>query len=93
MVVFWMWFYFNSCCLCCYVCIGIILFGVWYLIINVVVLLILLSVLVDLDQYYFLSFELGGDFEFMDDVNMCIVIVIFFFMILICVMVIYGVYK
>lgn len=52
--------------------------SVWYLILNAVVLLILLSALADPDHYHFSSSELGGDFEFMDDANMCIAIAILF---------------
>ncbi|XP_044599871.1 lysosomal-associated transmembrane protein 4B isoform X1 [Equus asinus] len=62
-------------------------------IINAVVLLILLSALADPDQYHFSSSELGGDFEFMDDANMCIAIAISLLMILICAMATYGAYK
>ena len=58
-----------------------------------VVLLILLSALADPDHYHFSSSELGGDFEFMDDANMCIAIVISVLMILICAMATYGAYK
>lgn len=57
------------------------------------VLLILLSALADPDQYHFSSSELGGDFEFMDDANMCIAIAISLLMILICAMATYGAYK
>ena len=57
------------------------------------VLLILLSALADPDHYHFSSSELGGDFEFMDDANMCIAIVISVLMILICAMATYGAYK
>ncbi|XP_025850528.1 lysosomal-associated transmembrane protein 4B isoform X2 [Vulpes vulpes] len=89
----WTRFYSNSCCLCCHVRTGTILLGVWYLIINAVVLLILLSALADPDQYHFSSSELGGDFEFMDDANMCIAIAISLLMILICAMATYGAYK
>nr|XP_008981528.1 lysosomal-associated transmembrane protein 4B-like [Callithrix jacchus] len=72
MVAPWTQFYSNSCCLCCHVRTDTILLGVWYLIINPVVLLILLSALADPDQYHFSSSELGSDFEFMDDSNTCI---------------------
>ena len=58
-----------------------------------VVLLILLNTLADPDHYHFSSSELGGDFEFMDDANMCIAIVISVLMILICAMATYGAYK
>ncbi|KAJ1058522.1 hypothetical protein K5549_008642 [Capra hircus] len=70
-----------------------ILLGVWYLILNAVVLLILLSALADPDYHHFSSSDLGGDFEFMDDANMCIAIVISVLMILICAMVTYRAYK
>uniref|UniRef100_A0A2K5NDY8 Lysosomal-associated transmembrane protein 4B n=1 Tax=Cercocebus atys TaxID=9531 RepID=A0A2K5NDY8_CERAT len=76
-------FYSNSCCLCRHVGAGTIQLGVWYLIINAVVLLILLS-------YHFSSSELGGDF---DDANMCIAIVIYLLMILICTMANYEAYR
>ena len=62
-------------------------------ILNAVVLLILLSALADPDHYHFSSSELGGDFEFMDDANMCIAIAISVLMILICAMATYGAYK
>lgn len=93
MVAPWTRFYSNSCCLCCHVRTGTILLGVWYLILNAVVLLILLSALADPDHYHFSSSELGGDFEFMDDANMCIAIAISVLMILICAMATYGAYK
>uniref|UniRef100_A0A4W2HPI3 Lysosomal-associated transmembrane protein 4B n=1 Tax=Bos indicus x Bos taurus TaxID=30522 RepID=A0A4W2HPI3_BOBOX len=70
-----------------------ILLGVWYLIVNAVVLLILLNTLADPYHYHFSRSELRGDFEFMDDANMCIAIVISFLMILICAMATYGAYK
>uniref|UniRef100_A0A452G7L2 Lysosomal-associated transmembrane protein 4B n=1 Tax=Capra hircus TaxID=9925 RepID=A0A452G7L2_CAPHI len=93
MVAPWTRFYSNSCCLCCHVRTGTILLGGWYLILNAVVLLILLSALADPDHYHFSSSELGGDFEFMDDANMCIAIAISVLMILICAMATYGAYK
>uniref|UniRef100_A0A674HWV8 Lysosomal protein transmembrane 4 beta n=1 Tax=Terrapene triunguis TaxID=2587831 RepID=A0A674HWV8_9SAUR len=89
----WARFYSNSCCLCCHVRTGTIILGVWYLIINSVVLLILLSALTDPDQYHLPSAELGGEFEFMDDANMCIATAISLLMILICAMATYGAYK
>ncbi|XP_052502050.1 lysosomal-associated transmembrane protein 4B-like [Budorcas taxicolor] len=69
------------------------LLGVWYLILNAAVLLILLSALTDPDYHHFSSSDLGGDFEFMDDADMCIAIVISVLMILICAMVTYRAYK
>uniref|UniRef100_A0A8C9F866 Lysosomal-associated transmembrane protein 4B n=1 Tax=Pavo cristatus TaxID=9049 RepID=A0A8C9F866_PAVCR len=89
----WARFYSNSCCLCCHVRTGTIILGVWYLIINSVVLLILLSALTDPDKYHLTSAELGGEFEFMDDANMCIATAISLLMILICAMATYGAYK
>ncbi|XP_040095265.1 lysosomal-associated transmembrane protein 4B-like [Oryx dammah] len=73
--------------------VGCVLLGVWYLILNAAVLLILLGTLADPDYHHFSSSELGGDFEFMDDANMCIAIVISVLMILICAMVTYRAYK
>uniref|UniRef100_A0A8C6GRX3 Lysosomal-associated transmembrane protein 4B n=1 Tax=Mus spicilegus TaxID=10103 RepID=A0A8C6GRX3_MUSSI len=93
MVAPWTRFYSHSCCLCCHVHTGTILLSVWYLIINAVVLLILLSALADPDQYHFSGSELGGEFEVMDDANMCIAIAISLLMILICAMANYGAYK
>ncbi|KAI4544286.1 hypothetical protein MG293_004552 [Ovis ammon polii] len=61
MVAPWTRFYSKSCCLCCPVRTGTILLGVWYLILNAVVLLILLSALADPDHYHFSSSELGDD--------------------------------
>uniref|UniRef100_A0A2I2YED4 Lysosomal-associated transmembrane protein 4B n=1 Tax=Gorilla gorilla gorilla TaxID=9595 RepID=A0A2I2YED4_GORGO len=82
-----------SCCLCLHVHTSTILLGVWYLIINAAVLLILLSALADPDQYHFSSSELGGDFEFMDDANTCIAIAISLLMILICATANYEAYS
>uniref|UniRef100_A0ACB8FEH5 Lysosomal-associated transmembrane protein 4B n=1 Tax=Sphaerodactylus townsendi TaxID=933632 RepID=A0ACB8FEH5_9SAUR len=62
-------------------------------IINSVVLLIVLSALTDPGQYHLTTTELGGDFEFMDDANMCIATAISLLMILICAMATYGAYK
>uniref|UniRef100_A0A8C5LIE2 Lysosomal-associated transmembrane protein 4B n=1 Tax=Jaculus jaculus TaxID=51337 RepID=A0A8C5LIE2_JACJA len=93
MVAPWTRFYSNSCCLCCHVRTGTILLGVWYLVINAVFLLILLSTLADPNQYPFSSSELRRDSEFMDDANMCIAIAISLLMILICAMATYGAYK
>ncbi|XP_074056566.1 lysosomal-associated transmembrane protein 4B [Macrotis lagotis] len=89
----WTRFYSNSCCLCCHVRTGTILLGIWYLIINAVVLLILLSTMADPDRYHLTNSELGADFEFMDDANLCIATAISFLMILICAMATYGAYK
>ncbi|KAM4862035.1 LOW QUALITY PROTEIN: lysosomal-associated transmembrane protein 4B-like [Thomomys bottae] len=93
MVAPWTRFYSNSRCLCCHDRIGTTLLGVWNLIINAVVLLILLSALADPYQSPFSGSELGGDLEFMDDANMCIAIAISVLMILICAMATYGAYK
>ncbi|TKC49607.1 hypothetical protein EI555_016539, partial [Monodon monoceros] len=45
------------------------------------------------DQYHFSSFELGGDFEFMDVASMCTAIAISLLMILICAVATYGGYR
>ncbi|KAL0961701.1 hypothetical protein UPYG_G00330580 [Umbra pygmaea] len=68
--------------------------GIWYMLINAVVLLILLSALNDPVQYrYHLNnAELGSD-EVMDDANMCIATAVSLLMILICGMATYGAYK
>nr|XP_014346936.1 PREDICTED: lysosomal-associated transmembrane protein 4B [Latimeria chalumnae] len=63
----WDHWYSSSCCLCCHVRTGTIILGVWYMIINTVVLLILLTALSDPDQYHLPSAELGNEFDFMDD--------------------------
>ncbi|KAJ1193236.1 hypothetical protein NDU88_002540 [Pleurodeles waltl] len=62
-------------------------------IINSVVLLILLSALIDPDQYHLPTTELSNDFDFMDDANVCIATAISLLMILICAMATYGAYK
>uniref|UniRef100_A0A8C5PFC8 Lysosomal-associated transmembrane protein 4B n=1 Tax=Leptobrachium leishanense TaxID=445787 RepID=A0A8C5PFC8_9ANUR len=89
----WARFYSNSCCLCCHVRTGTIILGIWYLIINSVVLLILLSALADPDLYHLSNVELKNDLDFMDDANMCIATSISLLMILICAMATYGAYK
>ncbi|KAI4542999.1 hypothetical protein MG293_007125 [Ovis ammon polii] len=83
----------TSCCLCCQVLAGTILLGTQCLIFNAVVLLVLLSALADPDQCHFSSSELGGDFEFMDDANMCIAITISVLLVLICAMAVHGAYR
>jgi len=82
MVALRMWLYSNSCYLYCHVHISTILIVICYLIINALVLLILLSALANPDQDHFSSSELRGDFEFMDDANVCIGIAISVLMIL-----------
>ncbi|RXM28455.1 Lysosomal-associated transmembrane protein 4B [Acipenser ruthenus] len=89
----WDRWYSSSCCLCCHVRTGTIILGVWYMIINAVVLLILLSALSDPDQYHITTAELGNEFDFMDDANICIATAISLLMILICGMATYGAYK
>uniref|UniRef100_A0A8C2NNB8 Lysosomal-associated transmembrane protein 4B n=1 Tax=Capra hircus TaxID=9925 RepID=A0A8C2NNB8_CAPHI len=85
----------TSCCLCCHVLAGTILLGTQCLIFNclifnAVVLLVLLSALADPDQYHFSSSGLGGDFELMDDANMCIAIAISVLLVLIWAMAAHG---
>lgn len=89
----WARFYSNSCCLCCHVRTGTIILGVWNLILNSVVLLILLSALIDPEQYHLPSTELSNDLDFMDDANVCIATAISLLMVLICAMATYGAYK
>ncbi|KAM8847199.1 lysosomal-associated transmembrane protein 4B-like isoform 1-T1 [Synchiropus picturatus] len=83
----------SSCCLCCHVRTGTIILGVWYMLINAVVLLILLTALSDPDKYHLTSAELANDLDVMDDANMCIASAISLLMILICGMATYGAYK
>ncbi|KAL4617034.1 lysosomal-associated transmembrane protein 4B [Arapaima gigas] len=83
----------TSCCFCCHVRTGTIILGVWYMLINAVVLLILLTALNDPDQYHLTSTELANDLDLMDDANMCIATAISLLMILICGMATYGAYK
>ncbi|CAL8373297.1 unnamed protein product [Boreogadus saida] len=85
----------ETCCLCCHVRTGTIILGIWYMLINAVVLLILLSALNDPVQYryHLTSSELGTDIDVMDDANICIATAISLLMILICGMATYGAYK
>ncbi|KAK5614357.1 Lysosomal-associated transmembrane protein 4B [Crenichthys baileyi] len=85
--------YSTSCCLCCHVRTGTIILGVWYMLINAVVLLILLTALSDPEKYHLTSAELANDLDVMDDANMCIASAISLLMILICGMATYGAYK
>ncbi|XP_043921567.1 lysosomal-associated transmembrane protein 4B [Protopterus annectens] len=93
MIAPWDRWYSNSCCLCCHVRTGTIILGIWYMIINSVVLLILLSALNDPDQYWLPNSDVGNDFDFMDDANICIATAISLLMVLICGMATYGAYK
>ncbi|XP_041104688.1 lysosomal-associated transmembrane protein 4B [Polyodon spathula] len=93
MIFPWDRWYSSSCCLCCHVRTGTIILGIWYMIINAVVLLILLSALSDPYQYHITTAELGNEFDFMDDANICIAAAISLLMILICGMATYGAYK
>ncbi|XP_034029726.1 lysosomal-associated transmembrane protein 4B-like [Thalassophryne amazonica] len=83
----------TSCCLCCHVRTGTIILGVWYMLINAVVLFILLTALSDPEQYHLSRAELPNDLDIMDDANMCIASAVSLLMILICGMAAYGAYK
>ncbi|XP_078073133.1 lysosomal-associated transmembrane protein 4B [Mustelus asterias] len=85
--------YSNSCCLCCHVRTGTIILGVWSMLINGVVLLILLSALGDPERYHLPHTEHGSDFDFTDDANICVATAISLLMIMICGMATYGAYK
>uniref|UniRef100_A0A146ZYA8 Lysosomal-associated transmembrane protein 4B n=1 Tax=Fundulus heteroclitus TaxID=8078 RepID=A0A146ZYA8_FUNHE len=89
----WDRWYSTSCCLCFHVRTGTIILGVWYMLINAVVLLILLTALSDPEKYHLTSAELANDLDVMDDANMCIASAISLLMILICGMATYGAYK
>ncbi|KAK0131865.1 Lysosomal-associated transmembrane protein 4B [Merluccius polli] len=89
----WDSWYSSSCCLCCHVRTGTIILGVWYMLINAVVLIILFTALSDPEQYHLTSAELANDLDVMDDANMCIASAISVLMILICGMATYGAYK
>ncbi|XP_062897068.1 lysosomal-associated transmembrane protein 4B [Mobula hypostoma] len=84
--------YSTKCC-CCHVRTGTIILGVWYMLINGAVLLILLSALGDPDHYHLIHAELGTNFDFTDDASICIATAISLLMITICGMATYGAYK
>ncbi|XP_060680051.1 lysosomal-associated transmembrane protein 4B [Hemiscyllium ocellatum] len=85
--------YSSRCCFCCHVRTGTIILGTWYMLINGVVLLILLSALSDPERYYLTHTELGTDFDLTDDANICIATAVSLLMITICGMATYGAYK
>ncbi|XP_054548066.1 lysosomal-associated transmembrane protein 4B isoform X1 [Talpa occidentalis] len=83
----------KPCCLCRLAHTRTVLLGVWYLITNALVLLILLSTLADPDHYYFSGSALGGVFEFMNDAKMWITIAVSLLLFLVGTMATYGAYK
>ncbi|GCC29225.1 lysosomal-associated transmembrane protein 4B isoform X1 [Chiloscyllium punctatum] len=85
--------YSSRCCFCCHVRTGTIILGTWYMLINGVVLVILLSALSDPERYYLTHTELGTDFDLTDDANICIATAVSLLMITICGMATYGAYK
>ncbi|KAL2084045.1 hypothetical protein ACEWY4_019563 [Coilia grayii] len=89
----WDRLYTASCCLCCHVRTGTIILGIWYMLINAVVLLILLTALSDPEHYHITSAELANDLDVMDDSHMCIASAISLLMIMIAAMATYGAYK
>ncbi|XP_038833421.1 lysosomal-associated transmembrane protein 4B-like isoform X2 [Salvelinus namaycush] len=93
MISLWDRWHSTRCCLCCHVRTGTVILGVWYMLINAVVLLILVTALGDPDQYHLTSAELANDLDDMDDANMCIASAISLLMILISGMATYGAYK
>ncbi|XP_061675941.1 lysosomal-associated transmembrane protein 4B-like isoform X2 [Syngnathoides biaculeatus] len=89
----WDLWYSTNCCFCCHVRTGTIVLGIWYMLINIVVLLILLTALGDPQHYHLTSAELANDLDVMDDANMCIASAISLLMILVCGMATYGAYQ
>ncbi|XP_028836587.1 lysosomal-associated transmembrane protein 4B-like isoform X2 [Denticeps clupeoides] len=82
-----------GCCLCCHVRTGTIILGFWYMLINGVVLLILLTALCDPEHHHLTSAELANDLDVMDESHMCIATAISLLMIMISGMATYGAYK
>ncbi|XP_018618191.2 lysosomal-associated transmembrane protein 4B-like [Scleropages formosus] len=83
----------TSCCLCCHVRTGTIILGVWYMLINAVVLLVLLLALGDPEQYHLTCTNLSNDPDITDDANVCIAAAISLLMIFVCGMATYGASK
>ncbi|KAK7885988.1 hypothetical protein WMY93_025609 [Mugilogobius chulae] len=84
----------TSCCLCCHVRTGTIILGVWRMLFNIVVLIILLPALWDSQMYHLISAEMSSGLDVIDDDNtLYIVSAISLLMIIISGMATYGAFK